>query len=203
MTDGLYETRKRPEQRRSSETVQYIIKATRELLNGSSIKSLSTNKIAKKAGVSIGTLYQYFSSKESVIQSLVEKEVNEHYVAMVQKIKLSQDLSLDDFTREILREYLSLFESGGAVKKALFRFFPKETMPGIHRLEDRTREFIHSKLKRHRDEIVVQDLALASFVIVQSVTGVLHATLAEGRKFEHEKLAAELERMILCYLKNG
>ena len=59
--------RKQPTQARSKSTVDAMLEATRRLLVRSGFDALNTNDVAEVAGVSIGSLYQYFPSKESLI----------------------------------------------------------------------------------------------------------------------------------------
>lgn len=66
--------RKRPVQSRSQRTVEAIFKATAQIVDKEGLAALSTNKIAETAGFSVGTLYQYFSSKEAVLQAMIDDE---------------------------------------------------------------------------------------------------------------------------------
>jgi len=60
-----------PKQERSQTTVNSILVACRELVYRGGFTSLTTNAIAKRAGVSIGSLYQYFPNRNTIIQSLI------------------------------------------------------------------------------------------------------------------------------------
>jgi AcrR family transcriptional regulator len=66
--------RKRPRQARSTETVDVIIEAGARILEAEGHGAFSTNAVAQKAGVSIGTLYQYFPNKEAIIGALLARE---------------------------------------------------------------------------------------------------------------------------------
>ena len=66
--------RKRPRQARSAETVGFIIEAGARILEAEGHGAFSTNAVAQKAGVSIGTLYQYFPNKEAIIGALLARE---------------------------------------------------------------------------------------------------------------------------------
>ena len=68
---------KEPTQQRSRNTVNTILDACARLLVSEGFYSLTTDKIAKEAGVSIGSLYQFFGNKESVVQALVKKILEE------------------------------------------------------------------------------------------------------------------------------
>ncbi len=67
--------RKRPQQERSKSTVDVILATSAQLIAREGYGKISTNRIARVAGVSIGSLYQYFPSKESILLELFEREV--------------------------------------------------------------------------------------------------------------------------------
>ncbi len=66
--------RKAPMQSRSLATVQAILEAAARVLSRHSLPGFNTNRVAEVAGVSIGTLYQYFPNKEALIGALIERE---------------------------------------------------------------------------------------------------------------------------------
>jgi AcrR family transcriptional regulator len=65
--------RKAPVQSRSQATVQAILEAAARVLSRQSLPGFNTNRVAEVAGVSIGTLYQYFPNKEALIGALIER----------------------------------------------------------------------------------------------------------------------------------
>jgi AcrR family transcriptional regulator len=67
--------RKRPRQERARHKVGLILEATQRLLDQGGIDSLTTNAVAEKAGVSIGTVYQYFDSKQAILNALADREI--------------------------------------------------------------------------------------------------------------------------------
>ncbi|MGZ9810271.1 TetR/AcrR family transcriptional regulator [Pseudoroseicyclus sp. H15] len=66
--------RKAPKQARARATYAAILEATARILVESGVERLNTNRIAEVAGVSIGTLYQYFPTKEAILTELVREE---------------------------------------------------------------------------------------------------------------------------------
>jgi len=69
--------RKIPKQARSKQMVEDVIEAAARILETSGADALTTNMIAEVAGVSPGSVYQYFSDKQSIIGTLIEREANE------------------------------------------------------------------------------------------------------------------------------
>jgi AcrR family transcriptional regulator len=66
--------RKRPRQARAEETVESIIEAAAQILETDGIEGFNTNAIARRAGVSIGSLYQYFPGKDALTVALIQRE---------------------------------------------------------------------------------------------------------------------------------
>src|SRR5262245_64733032 len=69
--------RKLPKQARAQETVEAILTAAARILKKEGFDKASTNRIAEAAGVSIGSLYQYFPSKEALVAALAERHMTE------------------------------------------------------------------------------------------------------------------------------
>lgn len=64
--------RKNPRQQRSRQTVAAAIEAAEQLIAERGWQRLTTNHVAERAGISIGSLYQYFDSKEDLLAALIE-----------------------------------------------------------------------------------------------------------------------------------
>ena len=68
---------KKPKQARARATVEAILQATELMINEDGFEEISTNKIAKRAGVSIGSLYQFFPNKEAIFVALEERLIEQ------------------------------------------------------------------------------------------------------------------------------
>lgn len=68
--------RKLPRQARSQETVRVIVEAAARILEQGGLGAFTTNAVAERAGVSIGSLYQYFPGKEALIGALIVREIS-------------------------------------------------------------------------------------------------------------------------------
>ena len=73
----LTHPRKWPSQERSRATVDALVEATARILVRESFDKASTNRIAEEAGVSIGSLYQYFPSKEALVAAVIDRHKQE------------------------------------------------------------------------------------------------------------------------------
>lgn len=64
-----------PKQPRSIEMVHCILNAGMEIIRDEGLQSMSTNRVAEQAGISIGSLYQYFSNRESILAGIIERSI--------------------------------------------------------------------------------------------------------------------------------
>jgi len=95
-------TTRAPQQRRARETVQAILDAVSRILKRDGVEAVTTNRIATTAGVSIGSLYQYFRDKRSILVAIRDRHV-EQMAAMVEGALLRQAArSLDEILRSLV-----------------------------------------------------------------------------------------------------
>jgi AcrR family transcriptional regulator len=92
--------RKMPLQRRSAETVAVILEGAAHILEERGFEGFNTNAVAARAGVSIGSLYQYFPNKDALLSALIQREVAPLLAVGDQ---LSRKESFDDALREYIR----------------------------------------------------------------------------------------------------
>jgi len=71
---GVLKPRKTPSQSRSIETVSVILEAATRILEERGLSGYTTNAVAERAGVSIGSLYQYFPNKDALTVALIDRE---------------------------------------------------------------------------------------------------------------------------------
>ncbi len=113
--------RKRPLQRRSIEMVEAILQAAAEVFARLGYARTTTNKIAQRAGVSVGSLYQYFPNKDSLLVSLMQQHhVDVHRVvdrALTRLADPTQDL--EDCLRQLLADLVEVHQANPELTRAL------------------------------------------------------------------------------------
>jgi AcrR family transcriptional regulator len=129
--------RRRPKQARSRATCEAIVEAAAQVLERRGADGFNTNAVAERAGVSIGTLYQYFADKQALLVAAVRRE-------------LEADASIATNRRRALIEALiaaleRLAGLGGAAAGAATRRPAPRTSRGASRLERRV-EFVQEWL---------------------------------------------------------
>src|SRR5262245_45140993 len=94
--------RKKPKQNRSQATVEAILTATARILVRDGFDRASTNRIAMEAGVSIGSLYQYFPSKEALVAALAERHCDEMKEIIMGAMQRIWSLPVAEAVREMV-----------------------------------------------------------------------------------------------------
>jgi AcrR family transcriptional regulator len=106
--------RRLPKQDRALQKIDLIFEATTRLLDSVEIVNLTTNAIAAKAGISIGTLYQYFDDKDAILDALSGRELK----GLGSKVMESMDPAVPRTSEERLRLMVSaVFETYGGRRR--------------------------------------------------------------------------------------
>ena len=170
--------RKQASQDRSRSTVDALVGATTRILVKEGYDQASTNRIAEVAGVSIGSLYQYFPSKEALVAAVIDRHTQE-------LSQVTRNAMVRMAARPIeaaAREFVSVAIDAHRVDPKLHAVLT-EQIPRVGRLENveaNIREgyaLVRGYLEAHRDEIDVADPDLAAFVCVTVVEALTHAAV--------------------------
>lgn len=96
--------RKQPLQVRAQQTIETLFQATAQIVEEEGEQALSTNKIAKRAGFSIGTLYQYFPTKESIMLAMIQRARSQ----MMADLQVRMERAVHDKSdpEAVLREHI-------------------------------------------------------------------------------------------------
>lgn len=194
--------RKMPKQGRSKLTVDAILTATAHILIEEGYEAANTNRIAELAGVSIGSLYQYFPNKEALITSLAISHANE----MAEMVESNlQDLS-DAPMSIVFSEMVKACIAAHAVNPKLHKILNEQTsrlgkIVEIENSERRIGSLLKGYLEKWRSHIKAKDLDLTVFILVHTVESLTHAALIEHPElFSHQKLEREIISLSLSYL---
>jgi AcrR family transcriptional regulator len=197
--------RKTPRQERSRATVDAILSATARLLVNRGFDRTTTNQVAADAGVSVGSLYQYFPSKEALVGALMERHVEEMNAAIFVELDRVRGQPLPDVARAMVQ----LMIRAHAVDPDLHRVFMEQVprtgrMARLRTFEQTVYQAIVAFLRAREDEIVVDDVELAAFMIVASVEAITHgAVLYQPERLRDDRLVDELSALIVRYLTGG
>ena len=195
-------SRKTPKQARAQATVEAILTATAELLVELGYERTTTNAIARRAGVSIGSLYQYFPNKEAVFTALCDQHMTEMTALLIGEIATLHGRPLDEAIRPLVKALLRAHAVAPALHRVFIEQVPRIT--GLERVQQVDRmliDIMSTELARRPEKLRPRDLELAVFILVHSVQAVTHAAILERPDaLADDALADEISAMVLRYL---
>ena len=201
MTQDPDSTRKSPKQTRAKHTVDTIIDATAQILEKEGSAGLTTNYLATKSGFSIGTIYQYFPNRESILLALIARQREE--VQRRIAVAAHHPGTLEDKLRLIVRALHAAFlvhrKPAQRLVSALLRIASVQGLPAP------SDDFAHAIVAVWQAEAPDQARALNEselFVLSRSVIEVLrHATLHGSDQLGTPAFEDALVRMVLGFLR--
>lgn len=192
--------RKLPKQARSQVTVQAILTATTHILTEDGYDQLTTNRVAERAGVSIGSLYQYFPNKKALTFALAEHHANEMVELAKHHLEGLSDRTIPEVLRQIVKAALAAHAVNPKLHRVLHEQIPYREV--IQRLDEaKTEKLLRSFLSQRSDQLQPQNLELAVFIIERTIRALIHgATIDRPELLKTEEFEQELMRMLLAYL---
>jgi AcrR family transcriptional regulator len=170
--------RKKPRQRRSRETVAVLLEAAAQVFTREGFAA-TTNRIAERAGVSIGTLYQYFPNKESLLYALAERHVAEAGSRLSEVFdRLRRDTPpFDDTMRAILEVVVDVHRGHPGLHRVMHRLALRSSadLDVLRALEDHIAEEVGFHLKRC--DRGGDDVELTAQTIVAAVDAHVHRVM--------------------------
>jgi AcrR family transcriptional regulator len=194
--------RSTPRQRRSQEIVDSIVQAGQLVLLEAGPDALTTNRIAERAGVSIGSLYRYFPNKAAIVDAIYEAEAKlEAASALDREWGDTADSLEETLTRLVdwqFDRHRQLLEMGGDYYRDHHRDYSVGRRLGSREVEAR----IRAMLLRHRDVVHVRDLDHAAYLVGRGIPAMLRSTLDERpEKLNDPGFRLEVIDMLVRYLK--
>jgi AcrR family transcriptional regulator len=193
--------RRRPKQRRARQTVEAVLDAVIRLLKRGGAEAITTNRIAEVAGVSIGSVYQYFPDKGAIFTALHQRHVDQIDRMVQTKLVEHAASSIEELVRAMVEAMVEAHATDPELYELLMTEVP-------HRA-DGTREFavrLHGafllaissrahELKKHRD------LDKVVFVVTHMVEALSHgAVLRRPATMSLTDAKEEVVRAVLAYL---
>jgi AcrR family transcriptional regulator len=193
--------RKSPRQERARATVEAILSATAQLLVRDGYERTSTNRVATAAGVSIGSLYQYFPSKEALVAALIEHHGKEMQVVLEREGE-ALDKPLAEVTRSLVRALLAAHAIDPKLHRVLMEQVPRVgLLEKIADIDTHIIQMLRTVLKAHASELRDKDLDLALFVLYNAVEAITHAATLDRIELLHDnRLENEIVDLALRYL---
>ncbi|MCJ7872599.1 TetR/AcrR family transcriptional regulator [Marinovum sp. 2_MG-2023] len=196
MQDPQLDPRKTPRQARSRKTCDAILRAAAEILAKSGQRGLNTNHVAQKAGVSIGSLYQYFPNKQSIVVALIGDRRQAVFDDMDRVAQAQEGAGLAEIIRAMtavrLRHGFDRPALAAALERAEAELPPD---PALRQQKTREQALIVAVLAEH----YVDDPETVARDVLAIGDGMSSAAIAAGEA-DADALMARVDRSVTGYL---
>ena len=194
--------RKKPQQQRAKLIVDHILQAAQICIVEQGLMHITTPKIAEKAGVSVGSLYQYFENKEEIIQELLRRKSENLGLALKQMVITQEQLSIQEiiplsiqFGFDVMRAESGFFIE---VLKHWHGYNNSEAAQILEKHFFEVGMYLFNRFYRHWD---FETLKHKSFVIINSTLFTMMRYVSNNSfLISEQQLRDELSNMILAYL---
>jgi AcrR family transcriptional regulator len=190
--------RKQAKQDRSKMTVDAILTAAAHILTEDGYDTASTNRIAERAGVSIGSLYQYFPNKEAIMSAVRARHIDEMAEIVESAVNQTAQQPIGVALHELVKACVAAHRIAPTLHQVLSEQVPRLNQSSAEaKIILLLREFL---VQRH-DQLQVQNLELTVFILERTIESLVHAAVIEHPEFLQEnQLEEEMTRLLLSFL---
>lgn len=194
---GEHEPRKQPRQARSRATFDAIVEACARLLREGDYAAVTTNHIAARAGVSIGTLYEFFPSKEAIVATLTERRLASLVASVTEGVERSLRLDEQEGAEFLIRRIVDAVSSDRDLYRVLLRQAPfLQGLPSARRATSALFELGRMAARSARDRVNLPHLEADTWLISRMVyNAVLEIAFLDDRTIGRALLIDELVRL--------
>ncbi len=202
----VLDPRKRASQERSRATVDALVEATARVLVKEGFERASTNRIAAEAGVSIGSLYQYFPSKEALVAAVIERHKDEMMGILRGALAAVAGMPIKDAVRQLVGTMIEAHRVDPQLHRVLVEQIPRTgRLADVEAFNRETFAIVHSYFEARKDQLREVDLETAAFICVSSVEALTHgAVLHYPELLASDRVTSfvdEVTRLVVRYLK--
>ena len=199
--------RKSPTQERSRFTVEQIVQAATQVFADRGYAGSTTNHIAERAGVSIGSLYQYFPNKEAILVSLAKRHIEiagNTLMGLVAERNL-YETDLTELLRLFIKATLELHTGNPRLNYVILSeaVWSAEAMEEVHELEDQFIGQLALTLDTHR-QVSVKNSRHAAYILVHMIKDLAHEfVIHPPAGMSEEEFVEEMVELVGRYLGRG
>jgi AcrR family transcriptional regulator len=197
--------RKLPKQARSEATVEAILEAAAQVFERHGYAAGTTNRIAERAGVSIGSLYQYFPNKDAILVGLVRGHLAEGATALQPHLeRLSRGARFDDVLPDIVHAMVAMHALAPGLHRVLFEEtqLPPMLRAELDGLEDRLVALAADALAADLDPPPT-DPRLSARIAIGAIEGLTHRlVLRPSAGATPEAIAREITELVRAYIQS-
>lgn len=194
--------RKQPQQARSQATVDAIFDATIQVLLAEGLQRLTTIRVAERAGVSVGTLYQYFPQKQALLFAVLQRHLEKVVNAMEAAALSAYSASLSTMVKAVVAAFVKAKTENLDESRALYAVaLELDSRDYVREVQSRHRVALEAMLKTASDAHF-DDIPTTTFMFMGALAGPVRSLLeAKPPQSMIRKLRGQLESLCLGYLE--
>jgi AcrR family transcriptional regulator len=194
--------RKKPRQRRSRDTIQTIFEATIQVLLANGFEKTTTIRIAERAGVSVGSLYQYFPNKRALLSAIVKRHVGGVVDATIAACASVHGKPIEQMCATMMAAFVAAKTRRLDISRALYLPSAAIDDHGIVKEESRRcAEAVHDMLITASDAQFEQPRVASSF-LVAAIVGPTRAAIESAESSStFDALERHLTALCVGYLR--
>jgi len=182
--------------------LEAIVQAAAQLLTDVGFEALTTARVAERAGVSVGSLYQYFPNKQALAAAVVDHYADKFEAAFVEAVVTPVHDTLEETIDALIEVALVAHPHDPKLHRALNELAPRYRAEKVREVGDRIAATVKGELARHRQEIAPDlDLGEAAALIETLLENVVHRAVERHPvSVRGERAIGQCHRMIMAYL---
>jgi AcrR family transcriptional regulator len=155
---SAFEPRKTPVQARSAVTVEAILEATIQVLLSHGTDRLTTTRVAERAGVSVGTLYQYYPNKQSLLFAVLEDHLDKLSAAVEAACARGHDKPLAEMVKGVVEAFINAKMERTDISTALYRIAAEVGGPALaKRMGQKSQRALEAMLRTAPDAVLNEE----------------------------------------------
>lgn len=191
--------RREPKQQRSRQTVEAVLEAVQRVAKRHGADAITTNRVAEVAGVSIGSLYQYFPDKQAIFIALHDRHVDEVRQVIERTMTDCSSASLEDFTGELVERLANVHSDDADLHEVV-----SAAVPGsAHGFKSALRATFGRVISpTQQDRYTADEAERMLFVLPQMVEALVHGVAHQKQALSRERAKDEAIRTVAVYLNS-
>jgi AcrR family transcriptional regulator len=193
-------TRREPKQQRSRQTVDAVLEAVQLVVKRHGTQAVTTNRIAEAAGVSVGSLYQYFPDKRAIFTALHDRHVDDVRLVIEQTTAACASAPLEEFARELVQGLVNVHAEVPELHEVVSSAVPESAL-GFKNALHHTFERVLSRADHERYGVDETERML--FVLPRMVESLVHGVAHQARaRLSRDGARSEAIRTVMLYVSS-
>jgi len=182
--------------------VDAILEAASQILRAQGVEACGTAAVAKRAGVSVGSLYQYFPNKEAIFEALIDRLMEAHSTRRKEILEAGPTvLELGAGIQGLIDALTEIHLMDPDLQRQLHRYESAHGLGRLDELDADMRALVEQALRAHSGMLRPLDVPLTARILVHAMVGVIEQMLREDPRMPSQPaIQRELAALVAGYL---